>query len=318
MSRLRVLLYHRIDERGPEQAVLNPDITTASPAHFEWQLQHLARFYHPVSATEVLAAVEGRHALPPRAVLLTFDDGYRDFRELAWPLLKEYRMPAVLFVPTDFLDGGRRIFWADALWRMVKETTHSRVFVPGLGIRPLATPRERLQTFREIVDWLKAGPPRGRTVGLARLGEVFGVQPEPTRAFLNWPEVRQLAADRVTIAGHSRTHERLDQLDKQALRTEIDGCRADLVRELGGCAPLFAYPYGEANASAVQAVRDSGVALGFTTVCGASDLRNVHPGLIRRDDARAPMARFVLRLCDPVSRLRTLRHRYPRQMRIAC
>jgi peptidoglycan/xylan/chitin deacetylase (PgdA/CDA1 family) len=297
--------------------MLNPDVATASLAQLERQLRHITRFYHPVSAGEVLAARAGRHILPPRAVLITFDDGYRDFGQLAWPLLKQYRVPAVLFVPTAFFDDSERIFWADALWQLIKRTSHTNVVVPGLGRRRLFTPRQRLATYRELLDLLKAGPPRARREGLAALAELFGVQPEPPHAFLNWPEVRKLAADGVTMAAHSRTHERLDQLQGQDLWREVDGCRTDLIRELGACEPLFAYPYGETNTTAVRAVCDVGFALGFTTICGVSDLHHVHPGLVRRDDARASMPRFVLRLCEPLARLRTMRHPYPSHLRVA-
>jgi peptidoglycan/xylan/chitin deacetylase (PgdA/CDA1 family) len=318
VGRLRVLLYHRIDDRGADQSDLNPDVITASPAQFERQLQHLNRFYHPVSAREVLAARAGTHTLPSSAVLVTFDDGYRDFKETAWPLLKKYRVPAVLFLPTAFVDGTPHVFWADALWQLVWRTSWMQLEVPGLGQRRLDTPQHRLETFRELVDLLKAGPPRGRREGLTRLAEVLDVQPEPVRAFLTWPELRQLAADGAVVAGHSRTHERLDQLDEPALNQEVNGCRMDLARELGTCQPLFAYPYGNANAAAVRAVGAAGFTLGFTTVCGVSDLLSVHPGLIRRDDARASMGRFMLRLSEPLSRMRTFRHRYPPEMQLAC
>jgi peptidoglycan/xylan/chitin deacetylase (PgdA/CDA1 family) len=315
-ARLRVLIYHRIDPRGPEQVELNPDLTTASPIHFEQQLRYLTRAYHPVGATEVLAAFAGRHALPPRAVLLTFDDGYRDFRDVAWPLLKHYRVPAVLFVPTAFVEDPNRMFWSDALWQMIRRSAHPTVTVPGVGVLKLSTPVERLDSFRTTITWLKRGLPPARKEGIAHLADVFGVKPEPTRAVVDWPELRQLAADGVTIGAHSRTHERLDQIDGAVLQAETAGCRDDLVRELGACEPLFAYPYGDADGSAVHALGKAGFTLGFTTLCGVSDVHRAHPLLLRRDDARATMRRFVVRLSEPFARLRTARHPYPKHMRV--
>jgi peptidoglycan/xylan/chitin deacetylase (PgdA/CDA1 family) len=311
-----VLLYHRIDERTPAHTDVNPDLTTASPQHFERQLQHLAHFYHPVSAAEVLAALAGQHRLPRRAVLVTFDDGYRDFAEVAWPLLKRYHMPVVLFVPSAFVDDPQRMFWSDSLWQMITRTGRQEVLVPGVGQLTVGNPAERLATFRRLIGWLKSSSPAGRSSGLARLAELFNVQVEPTRSVLTWPEVRQLVGDGATMAAHSRTHERLDQLDGEALRSEVEGSRGDLVRELGTCAPLFAYPYGNADAAAVGALAEAGFTLGFTTVCGVSDLGRVHPLLIRRDDGRASMRRFALRMSEPFSLLRTLRHPYPAEMRL--
>src|SRR5438093_1211648 len=73
---LRAMLYHRIEDPAAVHAELAPDLVTASPAQFDRQLRHLARAYHPIDAAELLAAVSGRHKLPPRAVVITFDDGY--------------------------------------------------------------------------------------------------------------------------------------------------------------------------------------------------------------------------------------------------
>ena len=70
----------------------------------------------------MLAALDGRHQLPRGAVLVTFDDGYRDFRELAWPLLKQYRVPAVMLVPTSFVSEPDQSFWWDSLWQIIDRT----------------------------------------------------------------------------------------------------------------------------------------------------------------------------------------------------
>jgi peptidoglycan/xylan/chitin deacetylase (PgdA/CDA1 family) len=313
---LRVLLYHRIDARGAAQSQINPDITTASPELFERQLRHLTRFYQPVRGEDVLAASVGNGALPARAVLLTFDDGYRDFLDFAWPLLKKYSVPAVVFLPTAFVDDPERLFWSDALWQMVSRTDLGRIEVPGWGEAPLLTLAERLATFRRLIDWVKAVRPGPRAEHLARLVDLFGVRPEPTRSIMSWSEVRQLAADGVTMAAHTRTHERLDQLARDQIDWEVDGCRADLVRELGAFTPLFAYPYGNANDLAVASLKKAGFTIGFTTLCGINNLNRTHPLLLRRDDAHASMARFALRLSEPFARLRTHRHKYPLEMQL--
>lgn len=100
---LPILMYHRIASHGPEG--LAP--YRVSPENFERQLAYLKRHgYASIGLEEWVYALSARDGrLPGRLVCLTFDDGYRDFREHAWPLLKHYGFSATVFLPTDFIGG---------------------------------------------------------------------------------------------------------------------------------------------------------------------------------------------------------------------
>ena len=305
---LRVLLYHRVDDPACPRADLNPDLVSATPASLERQVRHLTRFYHPVGASEVLAALAGRYTLPPRSVLVTFDDGYRDFLRLAWPILERHRVPAVLFVPSAFVDDPGRIFWWVGVWQMLTRTRHRQVALPRSGVAPLQSQADQLRAFRAYVDWLKCLEPAARLSEVQRLAERLGVRPEPPRAVLTWPELRRLAEAGVTVAAHSQTHERLDQLDAAALAREVQGSQNDLVRELGTCLPLFAYPYGNVSYRVLRALEVAGFQAGFTTLYGVNRLPRVNRLLLRRDDPHVPFPRFALKLTGPLAAVRTVRH----------
>src|SRR5688572_8302859 len=98
---LRALMYHRVADAA-DRPDLATSLISATPADFRAQMEHLVAHYRPVSAHEVLDSFELGRALPPRSVLVTFDDGYRDFAEHAWPILKHLGIPVVLFVPTAY------------------------------------------------------------------------------------------------------------------------------------------------------------------------------------------------------------------------
>src|ERR671914_537157 len=93
-------------------------------------------------ADRILPAREGRADLPPRAVLLTFDDAYDDFAEVAWPLLRHHGLPATLFVPTAYPDVPGRAFWWDRLHQAVAGARASSVATP-VGRLPLSSAAER-------------------------------------------------------------------------------------------------------------------------------------------------------------------------------
>jgi len=92
-------MYHKVTD-------LRPNSIAVSVAAFEEQQRILNEEFKVVPAVDVLAYFKHGTPLPPRAVLLTFDDGYRDNLTNAYPILKRFGHPALLFVPTDFV-GGR-------------------------------------------------------------------------------------------------------------------------------------------------------------------------------------------------------------------
>jgi peptidoglycan/xylan/chitin deacetylase (PgdA/CDA1 family) len=98
---LRILMYHKVND-------LVPNPTTVPTEVFAEQMTLLRTLgYQPVSLEAVRDHYVYGTPLPPGAVLITFDDGYRDNLENALPVLRSHGYPAVLFVPIGYLDDGR-------------------------------------------------------------------------------------------------------------------------------------------------------------------------------------------------------------------
>jgi peptidoglycan/xylan/chitin deacetylase (PgdA/CDA1 family) len=99
-DRLPILTYHRVSPTGN----LALDAYRVTPERFEQQLQYLrAHGYYGVTAERWASALEASQPLPGRAVMITFDDGYSDVAECAWPLLRDYEFPATVFVVADLV-----------------------------------------------------------------------------------------------------------------------------------------------------------------------------------------------------------------------
>jgi peptidoglycan/xylan/chitin deacetylase (PgdA/CDA1 family) len=301
---LRVLFYHRIGDPHAEQVDLNPDLIAATPTGFERQIRHLARAYHPIDATELLAALDGRHTLPPRAVLVTFDDGYRDFLTVAWPILKRHRVPAIQFVSTAYVDEPERMFWWDSVWQMLARTNKAWVSLTGGRTLGLGSRQSCVAAWNTLAPRLKSLSPAGRASAIAQLGVDLGVQPRSTYAVLSWPELRSLASDGLAIGGHSRTHDLLDQLNLVQLDCEVRGCRDDLARELDSTPPLFAYPNGNFSAGVCGALARAGYRAGFTTLPGLNSAWTAAPFTLHREGCRTSLLRFAVKLFGPVARHR--------------
>lgn len=101
---LRILMYHRVNDGHPG------DRLTVDPRAFEAQMAFLAASGRPVIRLEdALPALRGAARLPPRAVAITFDDGFRDNYDFAVPVLERFKMPATFFVVTDHVGTERCI-----------------------------------------------------------------------------------------------------------------------------------------------------------------------------------------------------------------
>jgi peptidoglycan/xylan/chitin deacetylase (PgdA/CDA1 family) len=154
---LRVLMYHKINE-------VEGNPTTVPTGVFDEQMALLRELgYRPVDLDAVLAHYLERKPLPPGAVLITFDDGYRDNLRNAVPVLRKYGYPAVLFVPLGYVSeslplpheeplAGRGVLNRTVDWDEVFELERNGVRVEshGIGHRPLAD-LEVDEAAREIV-----------------------------------------------------------------------------------------------------------------------------------------------------------------------
>jgi peptidoglycan/xylan/chitin deacetylase (PgdA/CDA1 family) len=258
-----------------------PGVVSTTPRGFERQLQALVSRFRVISLAEATAALKGHAALPPRALLLTFDDAYRDFAQHAWPALRRQGLPVVLFVPTGFPGRPERAFWWDRLYRAFAAARREEPLRSAAGTLPLATPAERERSFRRVRDRVKLLPHREAMELVARV--CGALEPSPAEGnVLGWDELRALAREGVTLCAHTRHHPLLDRIRPDEVRAEIKGSLADLHREIGSVAPVLAYPDGHYARATLRLARESGVEVAFTTHRGVNDLRSVDPLQLRR------------------------------------
>ncbi|QEC49140.1 glycosyltransferase [Baekduia soli] len=267
---LSVLTYHRL--AGPGQGP--PGIVSTTPQGFARQMRWLARSGRAVGLADVLAARTGGAPLRRGAVLVTFDDAYTDFRDVAWPVLRAHGIRPVLFVPTGYPDTDAR-FWWDRL--------HAAVLRGPAALRtPLGTlvftgDDERLTAYRTLREHVKTLPHEDAMALVDDLATQAGVDVDPAARVLGWDALRALGAAGVDLAPHTRTHPRLDRLPDHALREEIAGSIEDLRREAGSSAPAFAYPSGGVSDAAAAMVAEAGIPLAFSTRRGVNDLAAADP-----------------------------------------
>lgn len=312
---LRVITYHRIAE-ATANPDLDPALVSASPEAFRRQMEHLRRWYRPVSLAEVMHAFEDGRALPHRSVLVTVDDAYRDFRECAWPVLRALEIPVTVFVPTAYPDEQGRSFWWDRLHRAgiqrgrLDDTLRTAAAARDLRLQHRGSARNLRAAIRSL--------PHDDAESLVdhvspRLAGDGAVSPA-TSAVLSWDELRRLQDEGVTFGAHTRHHVALTSVGADRVREEIRGSIDDLDRQLGPRRRAIAYPYGMHNATVARIAEEEGCVLGFTSEDGLNAPGRTPPLRLRRTNItpRTSPAVFAIRMLPWVASVDRWRHRHER------
>ena len=286
-----VLMYHRIT-RGKEPF---PGLDLA---RFRAQMQWIKRHGLVIAPEELLDyARAGRRTRPP--VLVTFDDGYRDYYDNAYPILDELRIPVVAFLATAFLDHGGMI-WTDTVhWA----AGTARVPVARLpwDLRvtfDLRQPAQRSAFVGRCKADLKEAPDADRRRWLAALLTELGVagrEEEAGRQMLTWDEVRA-TAPLTRYGGHTHTHPIMSRLGPVELEREVGLCRERIAKETGVAPRYFAYPNGgpdDFTDDCKAVLRRHGFDLAFTTIEGPNEGQADPMALRRTPTGAATLGDFV-------------------------
>ncbi|MES2072225.1 MAG: polysaccharide deacetylase family protein [Pseudomonadota bacterium] len=265
-GRLCILNYHRILEQADPMLDSDPDITM-----FRWQMQALASSFNVLPLYDAMIALKNDR-MPPRAVAITFDDGYRSTHDLALPILKEFGLPATVFVTTGYMDGNN--MWNDRILEAVRRLPEGTLDLHdlGLGLHTVTSLAERKHTADKLIDIAKYLAPEKRLELSLKLESLLG-EHHSVDLMLTREMVHSLAQQGIEVGGHTITHPILTRLDDQHARDEIAGCKEQLEAIIGKPVRLFAYPNGKVGMDFderhVQMAKAAGYSAAFTTAMGS-------------------------------------------------
>ena len=285
-----------------------------SPAFLRDQVRYLTRHYEVIPLRTLVACMVEQRPPPPRTVVLTFDDGFRDNVEHAQPILDDFGVPATVFVVTESLTDGK-LPWAQRLGIVFQRTEQSAVQHPLLGPeqRPLDTEARRRGAYSEMMDRLAPLPRRSRDEVIEELGERLGIEP-PRDRMMTWEHARAWLAAGHEIGAHTFSHALLARVSPDEARWEMERSRGDLEEHLGLRQPSFCFPAGSTTPALRAMVRELGFASCFVP---NSPRRLNRPGdmdafsLTRVGLPNAPAAHLEAELDGPFHTLRRLARRYP-------
>jgi len=286
---LTVLNYHRIDNPNREGFdTFRPNVS-ASPAKFARQMDYVAQNYHVISGWELAAFIKTGRALPPRAALVTFDDGYLDNYINAYPILKARNLPAVIFLATDYIGSDKPFYWDLVAYCFHNSKMNSAEF-PYIGIHTWTSQITRDQVMHHLIEVLKKLPEQEKQLIVTCLPEILGVNIPAgtfTHMMISWSQVREMSDNGIEMGGHTTSHPILTRVSLDEAATEISQSRQRIEDELRKSATSFAYPNGQAsdfNGEIVKRVQQAGFETAFTLLSGPTRYETVvsQPFAIRR------------------------------------
>jgi len=250
----RILMYHRIASNASRGAL---DVEV-----FRHQIQTIKKEFNPISLEDLMIAHE-HGGVPDNAVVITFDDGYADFYENAFPVLREEGIPCTLFVTTGFVNGHLWL-WPDRLRFCVDQTRCDHVCFPEIE-KKLSTPQDRHEAWNALADHCLELPDQDKNIFIQRVADQLKVKLPPNAPDqykgLNWDQVREISSAGIEIGSHSVSHPILTSLDPHELERELVVSRETIETEIEKPVKAFCYPNGQPvdiNERVKSAVRSAG------------------------------------------------------------
>lgn len=297
--RLWVLMYHRVLPVSDPRFALEEPGMIVTPETFRQHLRQLKALFELMPLGEWIARRQAGKPLPPRACAVTFDDGWLDNHEYAFPILQEQQVPATLFAVADMI-GTTRQFWPNRLARIldVQDRSPAAPVLEALGTLDDGKPdREAMAAIINRCKQLSDDSLQDRLNEAERL---LGLPPAADRALMSWDQLRAMQdSGLVEIGSHTCNHYRLlPSLASATMQHEVVASKRKLEVELEKPVTLFCYPNGDASPASIELVRRH-YAAAVTTQRGINDVSASPHELLRigvHEDVSDTPARFEARL----------------------
>jgi peptidoglycan/xylan/chitin deacetylase (PgdA/CDA1 family) len=307
-----ILAYHSVrDERERDGSWIAPGITHAT-AVFARHMELVARKFHPVTLDEVLLFVKGEKVLPPRAVAVTFDDGYLDNLEVAAPVLSRFGMSAAFYLTVSMIGQPdapwfcrvRHAFMTTSCtqWDSSSHNGSSRNASSHNGVWDLSSPPRRdaaLLAAYDICAPLVSFAQEDAVRTIENELQVHRTLPEH-RLMMNWEEAKALRKAGHVVGSHTLTHPNVAHVaDSEAQHAELVDSKSQMEKHLGEAVVHFSYPHPalnpQWNKQTLKITLEAGYSSALTTT-KAPVAVGTNPLLLTRLNAPRPEYEFLWNL----------------------
>jgi len=254
-SHIVIVMYHRISPKKDSWSS-----GSVSPESYERSIEYFYRHYEIIPLKKLAEDISQKNHLPPKGIVLTFDDGYKDNYLYAYPILKKYGIPATMFLTTGPIGTGN-LFWWDKVSYVVHHTIADQIDMSEMGYISTKSPLAKTQSSALIVEKLMTMPEEKKQSVIKNLIDSSGVE-FPTdlgrELLLSWDEVREMSNNGIEFGAHSVNHPILTKLPLEEAKREIIQSKKDVENNIGKQVFSFCYPNGNFNYEIVKFIKYCG------------------------------------------------------------
>lgn len=306
---LLILMYHRILPKQDKRAQIEEPGMVVTPETFKMHMEVIQQHFDIVSLSQWLKAKNNNEVLPSRCCAITFDDGWLDNYQYAYPILQQYQLPATIYLVSDMV-GKEQMFWTERVANLlsyIAQTCPEKWSHPDIAWIKLAdvsyafdaTSPDQEQ-LSEIIQHLKQHTDSEIHALIDHTEHSLQLNNDTPPSLLNWQQISEMCDSGLIEAGsHTRHHIRLDEKQRpDTLLHEISQSKTQIEQHLNRAVNTFCYPNGDYCEAAVELVRKH--YLGAVTTDKNWNTSETDPHLLHRigvhDDISADKTAFLARL----------------------
>jgi peptidoglycan/xylan/chitin deacetylase (PgdA/CDA1 family) len=274
-NRPRILMYHRFSEKE-EREKISKDV-------FYSQMQKLTKRFNVISLNSLFNSGVIDVSPPKNAIVITVDDGYRDFYDIAYPILVDFKLPAVVYITTNFIDG-KTWLWPDTIEFILKKSDKSNLSLEYNNTVfdfPLSNEIEIAKAWVSLNNFSVTLDNDCRIEFISQLKSAAEVDLPPTPVDnytpLTWDQIREMSDNGITIGAHTCNHPILSKLDKKIMEVEIGESKSRIETMIGKPVTCFCYPNGQAsdyNDEVINIVKKCGFLNAVTAFYDVNDIKS--------------------------------------------
>jgi len=278
-SQVVILMYHRVAPR-----IDNWALEPLDPKSFRKQIEYFCHNYEILPLDRLVQYIQLGRSLPEKAIVITFDDGYKDNFRYAFPILKKYHVPATIFLTTGHI-GTDKLFWWDKVSYIIQHSCAKELNLDEVGRHLLGSEIDKLRARSAVMEKMKKLPPERKEQMIDKLISISGVDVPSGLGeglILSWNEIRKMNNNGIDFGAHTVNHQSLANFPSERAKWEIIQSKKDIEEELGEEVSAFSYPNGDLSLELIELIKKCG----FT--CAVSIL----PKLITTTDCLYKLGRI--------------------------
>lgn len=276
-KRLTIVTYHRVTDSKIEAINTSLPYLFVNKATFEKQLLFLKKHYRVITFNSLIRYVQDNN-IPWNSLIITFDDGYEDIYQSAYPMLRKLNLRATVFLIVNMVGNDNfKPFWWDRAYYYFNEL----VKVSNKRTNPDKKISSLVEDFTnnpsKFFSTLNGWDTNDIDSLLSMIKSKYEISEDlilQANRMINWQQVEDLG-DNVEIGSHTCNHVNLLNLEKDYLSYEIDESRRIIENKTKKKVKVFSYPYGNFDSAVEDMVKDSGYTFAVTTERGINKLTDM-------------------------------------------